>query len=140
MDRCTRFHNVTEIMLQTALNIKKSFHLTLSRTSPFFTCLHYKSFENTLGKREIACEKQFLLFPHCFLPFWENFQPFLSNSKLSCANSFSLEESKISVWKRVYSFPLDKILLLSKRKPFHITYQACASFNINSCLSKCSFI
>ena len=28
--------------------------LTLSQTSPFFTCLQYKSFENTVGKEEIA--------------------------------------------------------------------------------------
>ena len=33
-----------------------------------FTCLQYKSFENTAGKREIARNEQFLLFPHCFLP------------------------------------------------------------------------
>ena len=32
-----------------------------------FTCLPYKSFENTVGKGEIACDKQFLLFPQCFL-------------------------------------------------------------------------
>ena len=31
------------------------------------TCLHYKSFENTVGKGEIACNRQFLLFPQCFL-------------------------------------------------------------------------
>ena len=29
----------------------------------FFTCLQYKSFENTVGKGEIACNEQFLLFP-----------------------------------------------------------------------------
>ena len=32
-----------------------------------FTCLQYKSIENTVGKGEIACNKQFLLFPQCFL-------------------------------------------------------------------------
>ena len=31
-----------------------SFFLTLSQTSPGFTCLQYKSFENTVGKGEIA--------------------------------------------------------------------------------------
>ena len=35
-----------------------------------FMCLQYKSFEITVGKREIARNKQFLLFPQCFLPFW----------------------------------------------------------------------
>ena len=36
----------------------------------FFTGLQYRSFENTVGKREIALNEQFLLFPHCFLLFW----------------------------------------------------------------------
>ena len=44
--------------------------LTLSQTSPDFTCLQYKSFENTVGKGEIARNEQFLLFPQCFLPVW----------------------------------------------------------------------
>ena len=34
-------------------------------------CLHHKSFENTVGKGEIAHNEQFLLFPQCFLPFGE---------------------------------------------------------------------
>ena len=37
--------------------------LTLAQTSPGFTRLQYKSFENTVGKEEIACNEQFLLFP-----------------------------------------------------------------------------
>ena len=35
---------------------------------PVFTCLQYKPFENTLGKKEIARYEQFVLFPQCFLP------------------------------------------------------------------------
>ena len=36
----------------------------------FFTCLQYKSFENTVGKGEIARNEQFLVFPHSvFYPF-----------------------------------------------------------------------
>ena len=34
-----------------------------------FMCLQYKSFENTVGKGEIALNEQFLLFPQFFLPF-----------------------------------------------------------------------
>ena len=45
--------------------------LTLSQTSP--ACLQYKSFENTVGKGEIARNEQFLLFPQCFLPIWRTF-------------------------------------------------------------------
>ena len=44
--------------------------LTVSQTNPDFMCLQYKSFGNTVGKGEIACNKQFLLFPQCFLPVW----------------------------------------------------------------------
>ena len=55
--------------------------LTLSETSPVFSCLQYKPFENTVGKEEIACN--------------ENFLPFSSNLNLLSATSFRLEESKI---------------------------------------------
>ena len=51
-----------------------------------------KPFENTVEKGEIASNEQ------CFLPVsncLDNFLPFLSNLKLSSANSFSLEEAKI---------------------------------------------
>ena len=54
----------------------KSNTLPLSHVGPFpkqalaSTCLQYMSFENTVGKGEIAHNKQFLLFPQCFLPNW----------------------------------------------------------------------
>ena len=60
-----------------------------------FTCQQLKSFENTVGKRENACNEQFLLFPTVFSTGLENFQQFSLNFKLSSANSFSLGESKI---------------------------------------------
>ena len=44
------------------------YQLTFSQKSPGFACLQYKSFENTVGKGEIARNEQFLLFPQCFLP------------------------------------------------------------------------
>ena len=53
--------------------------LTFSQTSCGFTCLLYKSFENALGKGEIACNT-------CL----ENFIQFSLNLKLSSANCFSL--------------------------------------------------
>ena len=40
---------------------------------PVLTFLQYKSFENTVGKGEIARDKQFLLFPQCFPPVWRIF-------------------------------------------------------------------
>ena len=47
-------------------------------------CLQYKSFENTVGKGEIAHNKQFFLFHLVFYPFCE-----------LCASYFSLEVSEI---------------------------------------------
>ena len=60
-----------------------------------FDALGNKPFENTVGKGEMARNEQFLLFPQCFSTNLDNFLPFSSNLKLSTANSFSLEESKI---------------------------------------------
>ena len=51
------------------------------------TFLQYKLFEKVVGKGEIAYNKQFLLFPMCFLPFWRPF--------FVCQLYLSLEESKI---------------------------------------------
>ena len=53
------------------------------------------SFENNVGKGEIARNEQFLLFPTWFSTNLENFMPFSSTLKLSSADSFSFEESKI---------------------------------------------
>ena len=48
--------------------------LTFSHTIPGLTCLQYKSFENTVGRKgEIAHNEQFLLFPLCVLPVWRTF-------------------------------------------------------------------
>ena len=50
--------------------------LTLASLKPFpnsrgfYVSAVSMSLEDTLGKGEIACEKQFLLSPQCFLPFW----------------------------------------------------------------------
>ena len=75
--------------------------LTLSQTSLVFTCLQYKSFENTVGKGEIARNEQFLLFPQCFLPFRATFCHFnqFNNCRLQ---SLPIKKSlKFVVWERV---------------------------------------
>ena len=54
-----------------------------------------KPFENTVGKGEIACYRAISPFPTVFSTHLDNFLPFSSYLKLSSANSFSLEESKI---------------------------------------------
>ena len=67
----------------------------LPKQALVFTCLQYKSFENAVGKGEIAHNEQFLPFPTMFSTHLENFLPFSSNLKLSSVNSSSLEESQI---------------------------------------------
>ena len=46
---------------------------TLFKRVLVLTCLHYKSFENTAGKGEIARNEQFLLFPQCFQRIWRTY-------------------------------------------------------------------
>ena len=68
-------------------------NLILSQTSPCFyrSCFYRKSFENTVGKREIARTEQFILFPHCFLPCWRTLYYF--HRILKCGLQ------TLSVWK-----------------------------------------
>ena len=68
--------------------------LTFSQTSPGLCVSAVKSFENTVGKGEIAFNEQFLLFP-VFSTVLENFQSFSSNLKLMSPNFFILEKSEI---------------------------------------------
>ena len=65
----------------------------LPKQALVFTCLQNKSFENTVRKGEIARNKQFVLFPQCFLPIWKMFYHFhpVWNSHLQT----------LSVWKRL---------------------------------------
>ena len=55
--------------MQHVMESKCSF-LTHSHTMTPFDLLEDKPYENTVGKGEIACDEQFLLFPQCFLPIW----------------------------------------------------------------------
>ena len=69
--------------------------LALSQQALIFMCLQDRSYENSVGKGEIACKKQFLLFSTVVSTLLKSFLQLSSNLKLSSANSFSLEESKI---------------------------------------------
>ena len=64
----------------------------------------YKSFENTVGKGEIAHNEQFLLFPQCFLPFWRTFCHF--HQIWNCGlQSLSVWASlKFVVWETINPF------------------------------------
>ena len=59
-----------------------------------FTCLQYKSFENT-WKRRNCSYRAISPFPTVFSIHLRNFLPYSSKLKLLSANSFSLDESKI---------------------------------------------
>ena len=65
----------------------KSISINPFPNKPWFLHVCSTSLLKTVGKGDIARNKQFLLFPHCFLPFLGNFSPFSSSSKLSSANS-----------------------------------------------------
>ena len=66
-----------------------------------FTCLQYKTFENTGGKGEIAPDEQFLLFPQCFLPIWRTFchSHQMLNYRLQTLSAWN--SLKFVVWERV---------------------------------------
>ena len=75
-------------------------------------CLQYKSFENTVGKGEIAHNKQFLLFLQCFLPFCRTFHLFCL-SKYCHLQALSIWKGlKFVVWGRLKindNFVFDKV-------------------------------
>ena len=93
---CIFFLSIFQHFCQDTQNLKGQGNYPFPKQAlVFFTCLQYKSFENTVGKGEIARYEQFLLFPQCFLSDFRAFCPFSTSLKLSYANSFRLEESKI---------------------------------------------
>ena len=62
------------------------------------------SFENNVGKGEIARNEQFLLFPHCFLPFWRTVCHFhqIWNCRPQILSVW--KSLKFVVWERVNTF------------------------------------
>ena len=72
-----------------------------SKQALVFTCVLYKSLENTVRQGEIAHNEQFLLFPQCFLPFQKtvcHFQQIWN----CCLQTLPVWKSpKFFVWERV---------------------------------------
>ena len=87
------------------LCFQNSFQYTFVNSFPkqalVFTCLQYKSLENTVGKGEIARNEQFLLFPQCFLAVWKTFYHFhlIWNYRLQTLSVW--RSLKVVVWERV---------------------------------------
>ena len=84
-----------------------------------------KPFENTVGKGEIAISP----FPTVFSSSLDNFLPFPSNLKLSSANSFSLEESKIC--RLVMGYPFTKQSKLKMTMETNVGNKLHLSINMN---------
>ena len=76
--------------------------LTLFPNKPwFFTCLQYNSFENSVGKGEIARNEQFLLFLQCFLTLWRTFCHFHQIQNCRLQTLWVWKNPKFFVWERV---------------------------------------
>ena len=58
-------------------------------------------FENIVGKEEIACNEQFLLFPQHFLLNQIIVSPFVHISDIISLFAAKLEDSKIAIWGKV---------------------------------------
>ena len=74
--------------------------------SPFPTMFSrgffFQGLLKTLGKGEIACDKQFLLFPQCFIPVWSYFLPFFIKFRIVICRLFQ--------FRRVYNLSFGKVL------------------------------
>ena len=62
-----------------------------------------------MGKGEIACNKQFLLFPQCFLPVWRSVYHFHQTSSRRLQTISVWKSLELVIWERVnicHNFPL----------------------------------
>ena len=93
-----------------------------------FKCLPYKSFENNVGKGEIARKEQFLLFPHCFLPVWRTLSYFLYiwNCRLQALSVW--KSLKFVVWKGSF-YPLNYIFGLKAISEIEILFRKTRNYN-----------
>ena len=74
------------------------FFLTLYSIDTLFNASTTHSFENNLGKEEIARNEQFLLFPKCFLLNQKIVSLFVYNYDIISLFAAELEEAKINMW------------------------------------------
>ena len=86
-----KFNSICSTFKSVANRVHKSFYWLFPKQALVFTCLHYKSFENTAGKGEIARDEHFLLFPQCFLTI-----------RITCSHVHQISNchlQTLSVWK-----------------------------------------
>ena len=77
---------------------------------PLLLCVCSTSFENCVGKGEIALNEQFLLFSHCFLPFWRTF--------CHLYRIWNCHLQTLSVWKSLRLVALGLVNFFTKQQNF----------------------
>ena len=109
-----RMISVLDGVQKTFCGKRKVLYQPFPKQTLVFMCLQYKSFKNPVGKGEIACYDQFLLFPQCFLPVWKAFYHF--HQILNCRlQSLSIWKSlKFIDWERV------KVPIAANKKDVHL--------------------
>ena len=93
-----RNHLITPVFVTINISIRC---LTFTKQTLVFTCLQYKSFEDTVGKGEIVHKEQFLLFPQCFLPIWRTFCHFHQIRNCRLQTLLVWKSLKTVVWEKV---------------------------------------
>ena len=107
------------------LHDKKGFDLLhLSPASPGFYVSEVKSFENIVGKQEIALTEQFLLCQQCFLPIWRIFYCFHQIWNCHLQTLSVSNYLKHFVWERV-KCTLIIIIACQYIEPKHVAIQGC---------------
>ena len=104
------------------------FFLTLSQSSPGFSCLQYKFFENTEGKGEIA--RAISLFLQCFLPVWRTFCHFHHIQNCHMHTLSVWKSLKFIIWERVKQLSFLKSQQRPTRKVFTYKIQVNPIHNI----------
>ena len=100
-----------------------TFHGNYHIFNPFQNkpCPQFKSFENSVGKGEIARDEQFLLFPQCFLTFLRTLSHVYLMSNCCLQTLLFWKSLKFVIWERVKSSFIS--LLWSFYVLFDLTFQ-----------------
>ena len=93
------FHVSTGVVLKK--QNRDRFFKPFPKQALVFTCMLYKSFENTVGEGDIARNEQFLLFPQCFLPIWRTFSHFRQTKNCRLLTPSVWKGVEFVVWERV---------------------------------------
>ena len=122
LEMCTLLNNILCYYRSRACRCVLHKCTTLSQTSPGLYVSAVQSYENTVGKGEIAQNERFLLSPRWFLPFWRTFCHFYQINICRLQVLPMWKSLKFVVWERVTSY--------TTCNSSRITYrQVCANHN-----------